>query len=218
MKIVVCAGTATDVGKTWTGAAVLSLLRSNGITVSARKPVQSFDPAATGPTDADVLAAATGEHANEVCPRHRWYPVPMAPPMAADVLGREPFTIADLVAELCWPVPEPAIGWVETVGGPRSPIASDGDSVDLCAALDPDLVVVVADAGLGTINAVRLSVAAFTGNDVAVFLNRYDASDELHARNRAWLTDREGLRVATAPADLLPLAWEPPESVSDGRP
>jgi dethiobiotin synthetase len=202
VTLVVCTGTATEIGKTWAGAAVLSQLRAGGVTVAARKPVQSFDSDDTGPTDADVLASATGEHPDVVCPAHRSYGVAMAPPMAVAVTGGEPFTIADLIGEIRWPSPEPDVRWVETVGGPRSPIAFDGDSTDLCDALEPDLVALVADAGLGTINSIRLSVAALARHRVVVLLNRFDPNDDLHALNLAWLTDRENLDVVTSPAEL----------------
>jgi len=202
--LVVCAGTGTEVGKTWVGASVLTSLRTAGVTVAARKPAQSFDPDDTQPTDADVLAAATGEDPTIVCPSHRWYPLPMAPPMAAAALGRPPFTIADLVAELAWsshPV-SPTLRWVESVGGVRSPLADDGDTVELCAALEPQLVVLVADAGLGTINAIRLSVAALAGHQTVVLLNRYDPSNDLHRRNLEWLDRRCHLDVVTAIREL----------------
>ena len=141
-----------------------------------------------------MLAAATGEHPNDVCPEHRWYAAALAPPMAAAVLVRPVFSVADLVAELRWPPPEPEVRWVETVGGVRSPIAFDGDSADLCAALEPDLVVLVADAGLGTINAVRLSATALEPWPLVVYLNRWNG-EQLHELNRAWLTDRDGFEV-----------------------
>ena len=94
-----------------------------------------------------------------------------------------------------WPAPEPDVKWVETVGGVRSPIAFDGDSADLCEMYRPDAVVLVADAGLGTINAVRLSATAITAPRVVVYLNHWDGS-ELHELNRAWLADRDGFDVA----------------------
>ena len=68
-----------------------------GLQVCARKPAQSFGPD-EGPTDAERLAEATGESAAEVCPPWRWYPRPMAPPMAAESLGLPPFSLDDLVA------------------------------------------------------------------------------------------------------------------------
>lgn len=203
MTLVLCTGTGTEIGKTWLGAAVLSALVAEGRSVAARKPAQSFDSAETGPTDADVLATATGEHPHDVCPAHRWYPVAMAPPMAAAVLERGAFTVEELVAELHWPSPEPDVRWLEAVGGARSPIAFDGDSADLCNAVEPNVVVLVADAGLGTINSVRLSASALTPWPLVVFLNRYDESDELHALNRAWLTDRDRFDVVTTPTALV---------------
>ncbi|MEO6629817.1 MAG: aminotransferase class I/II-fold pyridoxal phosphate-dependent enzyme [Aquihabitans sp.] len=201
-KVVLVIGTATEVGKTWVGAATLRALRDGGATVAARKPAQSFDPADPHPTDAEVLAAATGETPTQVCPAHRSYTVAMAPPMATDVLGLAAPRLADLLAELTWPDEIPDIGWVETVGGPRSPIAVDGDAVDLAAALGPDRVVLVADAGLGTINSVLLSIAPFARFEPVVILNRYDASDDLHRRNYEWLKTREGLEVVTDPEAL----------------
>lgn len=199
-RLVLVAGTHTEAGKTWVTAAVAAGLRRAGVAVAARKPVQSFEPGA-GHTDAEVLAGATGEAAADVCPPARSLPVPMAPPMAAEVLGQEPPTVADLVAELTWP-PGVEVGFVEAVGGVRSPIAVDGDTVELAAALGPDLVVLVADASLGAVNAVLCSAPWLAAWPTAVLLNRYDGGEDLHRRNRAWLVDRHGLDVHTDPASL----------------
>ncbi len=198
--VVVVAGTATEVGKTFVGAALLSALRATGMRVAARKPAQSFAPGDLR-TDADVLAAATGDQPAAVCPRHRWYETPMAPPMAADLLGRPAFTVDDLVAELDWP-DAVDVGLVETAGGVRSPIAGDGDCASLASALGPDLVVLVADAGLGTINAVRLSAGAVDRLPLVVLLNRFDPADELHERNRRWLTTNDGYEVVTSVGEM----------------
>ena len=197
--MLVC-GTGTEVGKTWMAARALECLRASGTAVAARKPVQSFTPG-EGPTDAEILAEATGERPHDVCPPHRWYEVAMAPPMAADVLGRASFTVAELAAELRWPDPID-VGLVETAGGVRSPIAADGDAVDLAGVLAPDIVLVVADAGLGTINAVRLSAAPLVGRRMLVVLNRFDEREGLHARNLTWLRERDGLDVVTRPEEV----------------
>ena len=198
--LVVVTGTTTEVGKTWVCAEVVRGLRAKGRAVSARKPVQSYVPR-SGPTDADVLAAASGEPATEVCPPQRWYEVAMAPPFAAEALGRPPFELADLLAELHWP-PGVDVGVVETVGGPRSPVAADADTVDLVEALAPDTTVLVADAELGAINAVLLSAAALPAAPV-VFLNRYSAKEMVHALNAEWLRDRCGLEVCVDAAELV---------------
>lgn len=225
--LVVVTGTATEVGKTFVTAAAVRALRAGGVAARARKPVQSYEPGTIeSATDAGVLAAAGGWRADsdagwragadgggagvlagggegpvDVCPAHRWYEVAMAPPMAAEVLARPAFSVGDLVGELAWPAGT-AVGFVEGVGGPRSPLASDGDTVDLANALGPDHVVLVADAGLGTINAVRLSAAAFGGRwPLLVVLNRFDPADDLHRRNLRWLAD-DGFDVMCDGAEL----------------
>jgi dethiobiotin synthetase len=125
--------------------------------------------------------------------------------MAAEVLGRPPFGVGDLLEELSWPADRVDVGLVETAGGVRSPLAADGDGAALSRALAPDLSVLVADAGLGTINAVRLTVEVLDGPCVVV-LNRFNPSSDLHSRNVVWLRERDGLRVVTLPggeAELL---------------
>jgi dethiobiotin synthetase len=203
MTVVVVAGTGTGIGKTWVTAALATVLRGRGVAVSARKPAQSFDPDDDTPTDADVLGAATGEDPGVVCPRHRWLPRAMAPPMAAEVLGSAAFGIAELGLEIEAGLPPESIVLVESAGGVRSPLAADGDTVALVNALEPALVILVADAELGTINLVRLSVAALGHDRTVVYLNRFDSGTELHRLNRDWLTTREGVEVVT---DLEALA------------
>lgn len=201
-SLIAVVGTATEVGKTWVTCGVLATLRRRGFSVSARKPVQSFDPAEAGATDAELLAASSGESPQAVCLPHRWYEVPMAPPMAASVTGAEPPKLVDLLAEVHWTSPVADFGFVETVGGVRSPLADDADCGALLDALDPDAVLLVADAGLGAINAVRLAVDALVGGPLVVFLNRYLSADGVHRRNLAWLRERDGLVVETSIEDL----------------
>lgn len=199
--LVLVAGTGTEVGKTWCAAALARALRARGVTVAARKPAQSFEPD-DPTTDADELAAATGENSLAVCPAHRRYEVAMAPMMAAEVLGRPPFTTPELVDEVRWPDPAVDLGLLEMAGGVRSPIAADGgDTVTLAELTTPDLVLLVADAGLGTINAVRLCGDALAGWPLVVWLNRFDADDDLHRRNRRWL-EEDGWDLVTS-ADQL---------------
>jgi dethiobiotin synthetase len=58
-------------------------------------------------------------------------------------------------------------------------------------------VPLVADAGLGTINAVELSVTALGAHTVVVFLNRFDERDDLHRRNAEWLRSQAARNVVT---------------------
>jgi len=96
----------------------------------------------------------------------------------------------------------------------RSPQADDGDVTHLSRALAPDRVVLVADAGLGTINAVRMTLAALDepGATAApgtstpapfVVLNRFDPGSDLHRRNLAWLRDRDGVAAVAASTEGL---------------
>jgi dethiobiotin synthetase len=203
---VVVSGTGTEVGKTWVAARLARSLRRAGVPVAARKPVQSYDEA-EGPTDADVLAAATGEDPHLVCRPVHWYALPLAPPMAAEALGAPPISIDDLVGGL--DLPRAGVCLVEGIGGPRSPLADNGDTVELANAIDADLIVLVAEPNLGVLNDVSLGIDAFAPRDVVVFLNRYDDGLELHRRNRSWLTEAEGLRVVVDTDEIVGSLTEP---------
>jgi dethiobiotin synthetase len=199
-RLVAVVGTGTAVGKTWVSARVCQTLAARGRAVAARKLAQSFVPGDLDAraTDAHVLARATGDRPESVCPPHRWFEVPMAPPMAAQALGRPPFTVADLVAELHWPVGCP-VGLLETAGGLLSPQADDGAAPSLLQAIGPDLVLVVADTALGVVHAVRAVVGPLGSVPTVVVLNRFDPTADLHRRSRDWLAQRDGLSVVALP-------------------
>lgn len=204
-------GTDTGIGKTWIACALASALLSAGHSVAARKPAQSFTPGEA--TDAERLAAVTGEAVESVCPPRWSYAVPMAPPMAADVLGRARIAVGDL-AEFATALSDAPtmITIVELVGGVCSPQAHDGDGLALLGLLEPDVAVLVAHAGLGTINAVQLSLRAMRGRDClpglapVVVLNRYDEGADLHRRNLTWLREHGCDAVAGTERGLAGLA------------
>jgi len=219
-RLVVVVGTGTEVGKTWVSAQLLVRLSIAGVDVAARKLAQSYE-AGDDPTTLDgaILASATGEPPHEVCPAENSYPIALAPPMAAAALELDVPTLEDLLD--MWPWPDGCeLGLVETAGGLRSPQASDGDALDVVAALEPDLVLLVADAGLGTVNSVRLTLEALAGVvgpdgsavPVALALNRFDVDHEVHRRNRAWLAERCGIDAVGLPDEIPRLA----DSVAGG--
>ncbi len=121
--------------------------------------------------------------------------------MAATVLGRDAFTVEDLSREVIasWSGDDTNadIGLVESAGGAWSPQASDAKHVgDFANALGADGVLLVADAGLGVINAVRGAIAAFDlTRPVIVMLNRFDENNPLHVANRDWLVHVDHLTV-----------------------
>lgn len=201
----VVTGTGTEIGKTWAGAALLGAARARGVRVAARKPVQSFDPADAGPTDAEVLGAASGAAPDVVCLPHRSYPFAVAPPLAAELAGDGPLRLDDLVAELAWPDGPVDLGLVEGAGGLRSPLAVDGDTRALADRLEPDHLLLVANAGLGTVHAVRAALDALAGSatPVTVLLNRFDPADQVHRWNRDWLAGEDGVDVVVDVAALV---------------
>lgn len=202
-RLNVVTGTGTEIGKTWVSAHLARRLLGDGLTVAVRKPAQSF-AADDVLTDAHVLAEASADTAETVCPAHRWYPVPMAPPMAAAALGMPAPALADLVGEIVagWPETTIDVGIVEGAGGVASPQAVDGDTADLARSLDVDGAILVADAGLGTINLVRLAMTALSPIRSVVYLNRYDDGDALHRANREWLQLRDRFEVAVSIEEL----------------
>lgn len=199
--VVLIAGTGTEVGKTWVASQLALELRRLGLRVAARKPAQSFEPGLGELSDADLLAAATGETASEVCPPWRWYPKAMAPPMAAESMGLGPFTLQEIVGELSWP-PACDVGIVEQAGGIGSPQASDGDGLEMIERLAPERVVVVAPPGLGTLSSVSLVARALGARPFVVYLNHFNPKDELHSANLAWLRQRLGLVVEVSVSAL----------------
>ena len=220
-EIVVITGTTTAVGKTWLAARLAEGLVESGIAVAARKPVESFSPEEPT-TDSEILAGATGETRDLVCPPQRRYPLAMAPVMAAEALKLPGFSIAELVSETA--LPRGGVVLVEGAGGVRSPLADDGDVLALGDRLGADRYVLVGDAGLGTINAVRTSAAAIGDRPTIVFLNRFDGSNDVHRRNLAWLRDRDGLDVVASVeavrrrvAGAAPATLRPSEPTMEAR-
>jgi dethiobiotin synthetase len=195
---VVITGTGTDVGKTWVAAGLLSELRRRNLAVAARKPVQSYSVGEH--TDAEVLARAAGEAAETVCPANRSYPLPMAPPMAAEALNRRAPTLSELSDELDrgWPRDQVEVGVVEGAGGVASPLSIDGDSASLTRRIKADVAIVVGEPQLGIINSARLARLALRPLPVVVYLNRYESANELHRRNREWLAVQDGFEVTTS--------------------
>ena len=194
----VVSGTDTGIGKTWSAIALFRALAETGLLVSIRKPVESFDPS-DGAPDSRILASALGVDPDEVC-RPDWsYPLALAPPMAAASLRRSIPPTRRLVEDLDGARAD--ILLVEGVGGPRSPLAADGDTVNLARALGADDVIVVSDATLGTISRTLLCVEAFAPLPCHVLLNRFEPEDPLQGMNRDWLIDA-GIPVHTDPSAL----------------
>jgi dethiobiotin synthetase len=171
-------GTDTGVGKTVIAAALALARRGRGLRVAAYKPVES-GVADGAPSDAAVLAAACG--AGELLSE----PVlqlgeALAPAVAADRAGiaLATDTIEERIAAMR------SRGWsliVEGAGGLLVPLTWGYTALDL-AERAKLAAVVVARAGLGTLNHTRLTVDALTRRGIpvrAVVLNQRSGRPDL---------------------------------------
>ncbi|MGC9974695.1 MAG: dethiobiotin synthase [Gaiellaceae bacterium] len=178
--------TATDtgVGKTVVTAALASLLRARGRDVAVFKPVQSGALADDPAGDAAILGAECVYS----------FAAPLAPLVAARAegvtIGLEPIlTRAQQLAA------KHELLLVEGAGGLLVPLAPGLDIADLAVSLGLPLIV-VARAGLGTVNHTLLTIEAARARGLeiaAVVLN--GESDESTADNAALIEADSGARV-----------------------
>src|SRR5579884_3028539 len=170
-------GTDTDVGKTVVAGAIADWFRRRGFRVAVCKPV------ATGcvrrreglvSEDAEFLAHCADARASldEMCPQR--YAEPLAPAIAAERAGRP--LDWEAIDRSVWRMSGDAdVMIVEGVGGLMVPLDGKHTVCDMAGWLGAPAVV-VARAGLGTINHTLLTVNALREVKVAVagvVINRY---------------------------------------------
>ena len=151
-------GTDTGVGKTEVSAAILSSMVARGLQPFAFKPCESGDNA-----DSEALWNAAGRwQARESVCMYR-FRAPLAPSLAARAEGRRVVWKRLLAGFRALEGP----GVVEGAGGLFVPIDDRRDVIDLIAATRL-LVLLVARAGLGTINHTTLSLQALRARKISV--------------------------------------------------
>src|ERR1700687_993778 len=188
-------GTDTGVGKTEAACALLSLLARRGLRPAAFKPYESGCQDLGAPSDACALreAAKSEDGLDLICP-HR-FRVPIAPGVAAHRLRREPPFQKTLRAVKVFDN-RPRV--VEGAGGLHVPIDSHREVIDLIQALRLP-VLLVARAGLGTLNHTALSLGALYRGGVAVRAVLLSCSspqsDPSERDNPGWIEKRHGVRI-----------------------
>jgi dethiobiotin synthetase len=188
-------GTDTGVGKTQASCALLSLLADEGLQPQGFKPYESGCKPLSAPADTLAMRAAARSElpVDALCP-HR-FRAPLAPGVAARRLGQEPDWSTTLAA---WDRLSQGPVVVEGAGGLFVPIDSQRDIIDLIAAIQAP-VLLVARAGLGTLNHTALSLRALADRGLtvrAVLLSRSTPTRDPSERdNRLLLEERHGLRV-----------------------
>ena len=184
--------TDTEVGKTVVACGLARALAAAGIDVGVAKPVQSGAAADDPEGDAMLLrAAAEVEDApDEICPFA--FEAPLAPLVAARLEGRslELDAVAAAVESLA---ARHDVLLVEGAGGLLVPVGESWTIADLAVRLSLPLVV-VARAGLGTVNHTLLTVEAARRRGLQV------AGVVLNGRRRG--ADRERRHEPRADRDL----------------
>jgi dethiobiotin synthetase len=185
-------GTDTDVGKTYVGCALARRALAIGRKVFAFKPIESgcargADGEYIGADQEQMVAAAGGWQRGPLRGLYR-LPLAAAPLVAAEAAGLS-IDVASVVQTVAGAIADsqPDVVLVEGAGGWRVPITSDADM----SVLARDLafpVVVVARAGLGTINHTLLTVEAVQRDGLqvaAVVMSRRPADNpEATERNQ----------------------------------
>jgi dethiobiotin synthetase len=171
-------GTDTGVGKTEVSCALLAWARVAGLDLGAMKPAESgVGPGEPG--DSTRLWAAAGglDELALVCPYR--FSAPLAPAVAARLEGVEVRLEVVLAAARALAARHAAL-LVEGAGGLLVPLTPRETYADLAVALGLP-VLVVARAGLGTVNHTALTVEALRARRLAVagvVLNRTAAEDD----------------------------------------
>ena len=162
MSILVVSGTSTDVGKTVVTAALAAALRATGRSVAVCKPAQT-GIAPGEPGDLAEVVRLSGVTATVELAR---YPEPLAPDTAARRASMPMLTRAEVVAAARELDAHHDVTLLEGAGGLLVRLGADGFTVrDVAADLDAP-VVVVAAAGLGTLNHCALTAEALASAGV----------------------------------------------------
>ncbi|MBW0106154.1 dethiobiotin synthase [Pseudonocardia sp. KRD291] len=161
-RLLFVTGTGTGVGKTVVTAAVATLALASGERVAVLKPAQTgVAPGEPGDVD-DVARLAPGVTVRELAR----YPEPLAPATAARRAGMAPVgpdAVADAVRDLAG---NHELVLVEGAGGLLVHFDDRGAGLADAAALLRAPVLVVAAAGLGTLNHTALTVEALRARDL----------------------------------------------------
>ena len=158
MSVLVVSGTGTGVGKTVVTAAVATLALDRGATVAVVKPAQT-GVGVDEPGDLAVVRDLTGLSPDD-CFEPARFLAPLSPAAAARHEGSAPVSLADVAALVTDLAARYRVVLVEGAGGLLVRYDEDGTTIADLARDVAAPVLVVAAAGLGTLNHTALTLEA----------------------------------------------------------
>ncbi|MDX3519254.1 dethiobiotin synthase [Streptomyces scabiei] len=162
MTVLVVTGTGTEVGKTVTTAAVAAVALASGRSVAVLKPAQTgVRPDERG--DADEVARLAGAVTVRELAR---YPEPLAPATAARRAGLPPVHPEDVAEAAAKLAVDHDLVLVEGAGGLLVRFDEAGGTLADTARLLGAPVLLVASAGLGTLNTTELTARELAAREV----------------------------------------------------
>ncbi|WP_151770343.1 dethiobiotin synthase [Streptomyces abyssomicinicus] len=205
MSVIVVSGTGTEIGKTVVTAAVAALAVAAGRSVAVLKPAQTGlapgepgdaaeaarlaggagDPGRTGAARAAAARAAAGVRGSVTAVELARFPEPLAPATAARRAGApavRPERVAEAAEKLA---AEHDLVLVEGAGGLLVRLDDRGATLADAAALLGAPVLVVAPAGLGTLNTTALTAEALRSRkleQLGVVVGSWPPDPDLAAR------------------------------------
>ncbi|MEU8617682.1 dethiobiotin synthase [Streptomyces sp. NPDC048623] len=192
MTVIVVTGTGTEIGKTIVTAALAAVATAAGRSVAVLKPAQTgLAPGEAG--DADDAVRLSGAVTGTELAR---FPEPLAPGTAARRAGMAPVPPAEIADAARKLTEEHDLVLVEGAGGLLVRYDEDGGTLADAARLLGAPVLVVAPAGLGTLNSTALTAEALRARGIeqlGVVVGSWPAEPDLAARcNLADLPDAAG--------------------------
>ncbi|MFJ3881090.1 dethiobiotin synthase [Streptomyces sp. NPDC090077] len=201
MSVLVVSGTGTEIGKTVVTAAIATAALAAGRSVAVLKPAQTgVGPDEPGDTAEVVRLAGPAVTPLELAR----YPEPLAPDTAARRSGLATLTPAGIAEAAARLAAEHDLVLVEGAGGLLVRFDEEGHTLADAARLMAAPVLVVAPAGLGTLNSTDLTAEALAARSVSalgVVVGSWPAAPDLASR----------CNLADLPKSGLPLLGAVPE-------
>ncbi len=185
--------TGTDVGKTYITALLIKCIRDMNLNCAYYKAANS---------GAENIASSDGGYVNKIASINQdehtlvsyCYKTPASPHLAANIENNQ-ISIDKIISDYKYLCSKYDYLVVEGSGGIICPIRWDSEKHILLEDIIKTLslsTLVVADAGLGTINSTALTISYLKQKDITVngiILNKYDNKDIIHKDNFKMIED-----------------------------